>query len=395
MAGAYLKPSNRTVGIFIPTPKPDRATIPTTPDLAALLQNYTGQAAAATGEGFDPSPANIDAKTIRSTLPNGMSLSLLPKKMRGETVVATVTLRFGDQQRLMNMAAVSDLTADMLLRGLTKHTRQQIKDELDRLKARVSIAGSQPQATATLETTRANLPEVLALVAEVLTSPAFPKRRARSAASRKISPPSSSSGPSRMRWRRPPTSGTSIRTRRAIRAIPRHSTSRSSGIRPPRSSRCGASIPISTGPRTHRWRSSETSMLPRPPRSSASCSAPGRPEWLHARAAAVSAGGGDEPGDRDPDKANAFFIAGLNLTLETTIPTTLRWCWATTCSAAGSSIHGWRPASARRKASPDGVGSQFQASPLDQAGMFVTFAIYAPQNETSSRPRSRRKSPAR
>ena len=29
-----------------------------------------------------------------------------------------------------------------------------------------------------------------------------------------------------------------------------------------------------------------------------------------------------------------------------------------------------------------GVGSQFQASPLDQAGMFVTFAIYAPQNET-------------
>ena len=37
----------------------------------------------------------------------------------------------------MDKAAVADLTADMLMRGTAKHTRQQIKDELDRLKARV------------------------------------------------------------------------------------------------------------------------------------------------------------------------------------------------------------------------------------------------------------------
>ena len=55
----------------------------------------------------------------------------------------------------MNMATVADLTADMLMRGTTKHTRQQIKDELDRLKARVvDRRASQPQATATIETTR-------------------------------------------------------------------------------------------------------------------------------------------------------------------------------------------------------------------------------------------------
>ena len=106
VAATYLKPSNRTVGLFVPTPKPDRAAIPATPDLAGLLKNYTGQAAAATGEAFDPSPSNIDAKTIRSTLPNGMSLALLPKKTRGETVFATITLRFGDLQRLMNMATL-------------------------------------------------------------------------------------------------------------------------------------------------------------------------------------------------------------------------------------------------------------------------------------------------
>ena len=56
VAAAYLKPSNRTVGEFIPTAKPDRAEIPAPPDVAALLKDYKGDAAIAAGEAFDPSP---------------------------------------------------------------------------------------------------------------------------------------------------------------------------------------------------------------------------------------------------------------------------------------------------------------------------------------------------
>ena len=66
VASAYLKPTNRTVGLFIPTAKPDRAVIPPAPNIAALLKDYKGAAAAAPGEAFDPSPANIDSRTQRA-----------------------------------------------------------------------------------------------------------------------------------------------------------------------------------------------------------------------------------------------------------------------------------------------------------------------------------------
>ncbi len=72
----YLKPSNRTVGLFLPTGKPDRAEMPATPDVAAILKDYKGEAAVAQGEAFDASPANIEARTTRTKLPNGLQLAL-------------------------------------------------------------------------------------------------------------------------------------------------------------------------------------------------------------------------------------------------------------------------------------------------------------------------------
>jgi zinc protease len=54
------------------------------------------------------------------------------------------------------------------------HTRQQIREELDRLKARGNAGGSATQATLQIETVRDNLPATLSLLAEILRSPAFP-----------------------------------------------------------------------------------------------------------------------------------------------------------------------------------------------------------------------------
>src|SRR5205085_5143243 len=50
VAATYFKPSNRTLGLFVPTPKPDRAEIPATPDLQAALHDYKGDALVAAGE---------------------------------------------------------------------------------------------------------------------------------------------------------------------------------------------------------------------------------------------------------------------------------------------------------------------------------------------------------
>lgn len=174
VASAYLKKSNRTLAMFVPTASPDRAEIPPAPDIAAMLKDYKGEAAVAAGEAFDPSPANIESRTTRSQASVGLKLALLPKKTRGGSVVASLTLRFGDEKSLMNRSTAAQLAAQMLMRGSTKRSRQQIKDEFDRLKARVFVFGGATQAGLSIETVRESLPEVIRLATEVLREPSFP-----------------------------------------------------------------------------------------------------------------------------------------------------------------------------------------------------------------------------
>lgn len=167
---AYLKPQNRTLGMFLPTDKPDRADIPAPPDVAALLKDYQGRAAVAAGEAFDPSPANIERRIIRRTLPGGLKLALLPKKTRGEQVYATLTLRWADESSKAGRATACSMASAMLMRGTQRKTREQLRDELTRLKANVSVTTE----GATIDTVRASLPETLRLVAEILREPSFP-----------------------------------------------------------------------------------------------------------------------------------------------------------------------------------------------------------------------------
>ena len=174
VAKLYLKSSNRTVASFIPTKNPERTEIPATPDVATLLKDYKGAAAASEGEAFDPSPANIESRVTRSTLPGGMKVSLLPKKTRGGTVEAMVTIRYGDEKSLMGKSAIAGITGGLLMRGTKNHTRQQIQDEMDRLKAHISVTGSATSATAGIQTIEANLPGALRLAAEILREPSFP-----------------------------------------------------------------------------------------------------------------------------------------------------------------------------------------------------------------------------
>jgi zinc protease len=171
VAKAYLKPSNRTLGEFVPTKTPDRAEIPASPDGADLMKDYKGGAVIAQGEAFDPSPANIDARLVRSKLPNGMKVALLSKKTRGGTVYAQVRLDFGDEKALFGKGYAAQLAGALLVRGTKNKSRQQVQDEMDKLKARVLINGVATSATATIETTEENLPAALRLVAEILHEP--------------------------------------------------------------------------------------------------------------------------------------------------------------------------------------------------------------------------------
>jgi zinc protease len=174
VAKQYLKPDNRTVGVFIPTEKPERSEIPETPDVETIVKDYKGTQTIAQGEEFDPAPSNIEARTTRADLPNGMKMAMLSKKTRGESVEARITLRFGDEKSLQNKSTAGEYAASMLNKGTSKRTRQQIKDEFDRLKANVFIGGGATQASINITTTKPNLAEALKLVGEVLKDPSFP-----------------------------------------------------------------------------------------------------------------------------------------------------------------------------------------------------------------------------
>jgi zinc protease len=171
----YLKTSNRTVGMFIPDAAPDRAEIPEPPSLTALLAGYTGDAARSAGEEFDPSIANIEARTQRVTLPGGVKLVMVPKETRGDSVQAIIRLNTGDERSLRGSGRVGNLIPQMLTRGTLSKTRQQIQDELSNRQSQLNIGGGPNTVVANIQTTREHLAPVLELAIEVLREPSFPE----------------------------------------------------------------------------------------------------------------------------------------------------------------------------------------------------------------------------
>ena len=179
IAAKYLQGSNRTVGMFIPTDQTQKVTVPPTPDVAALLRDYKGRDAVASGEQFESSPANIESRTARHELSGGLKIALLPKKTRGEAVHLQLNLRYGNVDNLKGYNAAAQQLPALMARGTQQLTYQQLQDELDKHRARLSAGGgpggrSLGQATFSLQTTRPHLAASLGLLRQVLREPIFP-----------------------------------------------------------------------------------------------------------------------------------------------------------------------------------------------------------------------------
>lgn len=380
VAAQYLKPSNRTLGVFVPTTKPERAEVPPTPDVAAMLKDYKGDAAIAAGEAFDPSPANIESRTKRNSLPTGLQIALLPKKTRGNTVVAAMTLRYGDEKSLMNRTTAADLTGSMLMRGTSKHTRQQLQDEFDRLKARVSVNGGPTQATVSIETIRENLPAVMRLVAEVLREPSFPakelellKQEELAGIDQQKSDPQAISITAFRRHINPYPKGDVRYVSTPDEDIAEINATTLDDVKKFYSDFYGASTSELavvgdfdekevTNLATElfgNWKS------PRPFSRVVST-------YREIPMASQSL--------ETPDKANAFFIAGMNIPLRDDDPDYPALVLGNYMLGGGFLNSRLATRIRQKEGISYGVGSQLSANPLDQLGSFITFAIYAPQN---------------
>ena len=195
VAKLYFKSSNRTVGVFIPTAEPDRTVVPDTPDLDKLLKDVKSSVTVSRGEAFEPTPANIEKRLVRSQLANGMKVVVLSRKTAGGNVSAVVEIHFGDEATLAGKGAVSQMTAALLMRGTKSKTRQQIQDAMDKLEARITVGGagggfggrggggggglgggSVAGVSASVDVNAANFAPSLQLAVEMLREPAFPEK---------------------------------------------------------------------------------------------------------------------------------------------------------------------------------------------------------------------------
>lgn len=173
VAQQWLKRDNRTVAVYEPTAKPQRAPQLAKVDVAAQVQGYKGDPTAAVAEAFDPSPANLDARSLHAALPVGLKTTLLPKGTRGRVVQAKLALHFGTEQSLFGQELVSSMVGMLLDKGGAGLTRQQIADQLDRLQANLSFSATGETVYAQISTKRDKLPAVIELVGKLLRQPLF------------------------------------------------------------------------------------------------------------------------------------------------------------------------------------------------------------------------------
>jgi zinc protease len=182
VAKLYFKDSNRTVGMFIPDAAPDRTTVPDAPPMDKLLTEFKPNITMAEGEVLDPTPAAVEKRIVRTTLPGGLKLALLPKATRGNLVDLNMSLRFGDEKSLTGKNATAQLTAALLMRGTKTKSRQQLQDAIQKLNATINVGGGGRGAGAglagvggSIRTTSDNLIPAMQLMAEILQQPAFPE----------------------------------------------------------------------------------------------------------------------------------------------------------------------------------------------------------------------------
>ncbi|MGN6531403.1 MAG: M16 family metallopeptidase [Ginsengibacter sp.] len=173
VAKKYYKKSNRTYGVFIPDTAPDRTTVRETPDIAQLLKGYKGKEVAEQKENFENTITNIKKHIEYKTLPNGGKYALLEKPAKGDKVNATIVLRYGNKETLANKREIGALLAAMLKTGTTSRTKEQISDELDKIKTNISFSDNAGKLNIRMSTDKKNLDAALNLLTDLLKNPKF------------------------------------------------------------------------------------------------------------------------------------------------------------------------------------------------------------------------------
>ena len=289
-------------------------------------------------------------------------------------------MRFGDEKSLMNRSTEADLAGSMLMRGTSKHTRQQIKDEFDRLKAQVRVGGGPTQSNLSVETVRENLPGVLKLLAEVLREPSFPESEFEQLRQEELasieeqkSDPEAIGGNAFSRHLNPYPKGDVRYTPTLDEQIAEIKAQTLASVKKFYADFYGASngqlsvvgdfdepaMSALLKDLLGSWKSPKPFIrVPRP----------------YHEVAAIN------QSFETPDKANAFFLAGINLNVRDDDPDYPALVLGNYMLGGGFLNSRLATRIRVKDGLSYGVGSQLNVSALDKSGSFLTYAIYAPQN---------------
>ena len=172
-AGKYLKTDNRTVGVFLPTKEPQRSPLPDRVDLATLLDGYQGREAIAQGESFDPTPENIDDRSVTGEFDSGVEYIFLPKKTRGEKVFVSGKVHFGSPESLSSKIEASEMMGSLMTKGTETIEYQAFRDRLNDLGATLTVGSRPGELSFQIEAKNDTLNEVLTLLKSALREPKF------------------------------------------------------------------------------------------------------------------------------------------------------------------------------------------------------------------------------
>lgn len=107
------------------------------------------------------------------TLPNGLEVTLIPYGQVPKAAVRLV-VRSGNVDEAADQVWLADLTADYLEEGTTTRSAEQIALEVARMGGSVTVSAGSDQTSAGGEVLSEFTPDMVRLVADLATSPAFP-----------------------------------------------------------------------------------------------------------------------------------------------------------------------------------------------------------------------------
>ena len=170
----YFIPTNRTIGNFIPTDKPERVEILHPEGVAEMVASYKGKVAMDVGEDFDVDYDNIQNRLDSGILPkSGIEYGFINKANRGETVTLSFAIRSGNVDDYMNKGVTAGFVASLLNKGTQSRSRQDIEDALSAISSSVGFSGGNGLVYANISSTKENLPSALEIMTDMLKNPKF------------------------------------------------------------------------------------------------------------------------------------------------------------------------------------------------------------------------------